>query len=70
MSTAVQTGGRPLRRAPVGRIVLVVVLIAIVMEPIVMYRSLLRQREARQLQEQSELMASAPSLSTDTEAGR
>ena len=70
MSTAVQTGGRPRRRTPVGRIVLVVVLIAIVMEPIVMYRSLLRQREARQLQEQSELMASAPSLSTDTEAGR
>lgn len=70
MSTAVQTGEKPRRRAPIGRIIVAVIVIAIITEPIVMYRSLLRQREARQVREQSGLMLGPASGPSRAEAGR
>jgi hypothetical protein len=70
VSTADRTGEKPRRRARIGLIVLVVIVTAIVTEPIVMYRSLLHQREARQNREQTGLMLGAAPAPSRAAAGR
>jgi hypothetical protein len=70
VSTIAGIGERPRRRLPIGRIVLLVIVLAIFVEPIVMYRSLLRQREARDAREQSGLMLMTPSGSYTADGGR
>ena len=51
--------GRSARRPPVGRIVIVGLLLLALVEPLLMYRSLMRQREKRRQASESTLEVSA-----------
>jgi hypothetical protein len=61
LSTVAAIHPRPRRRLPVGKIVLLAVGLAVVVEPLLMYHTLLRQREARAVHYQAEhLFGGAP----------
>ncbi len=48
MSSAAHIGPRPRRRLRIGKLVILGILLAALVEPIIMYRTLVRQRELRQ----------------------
>ena len=51
--------GRSARRSPIGRIVIIGLLLLALVEPLLMYRSLMRQREQRRRASESSLEVSA-----------
>jgi len=67
MSAEYQSGGKPRRRSSVRRIVIVAIVVLAIVEPIVMYRSLVRERDRRQ-QAFAKMLPSESA--TETDSGR
>jgi hypothetical protein len=68
VSAEYESGGRTRRRSSVRRIVIAAIVALAIVEPIVMYRSLMRERDRRQ-QAFAQTLQSVPDISP-TDPGR